>query len=123
MDIDSEIYAPTPAGLSVTTAPDTPLLLLIPGDLSSSSDLVIEDHNTDIDPEIQVPTTGVSTASDTSIIIRVPGENLPSSSGWVEHQDSASNDQIEPEFYAQVIPRLRKERTSKVGITTVTTKA
>ena len=117
MDIDSEIQPPT---LSVTTAPATPLLpLLISGD-SRSSGLLIEDYNMNIDTEIQAPNTvggfGFSTAPVVPFII--PGENFPSSSGWVEHQDSASNDQIEPEIDAQVIiPRLRRERTSKVGTT------
>ena len=112
MDIDLEIQAPTPAHLSVTTAPDTPILpFLIPGHLSSSSGLLIEDYDMDIESEIQAPTTPsgfrVSTAPDTPFIVP------PSSSSWAEHQDSASNDQIEPENEINV-PRLRKERTTKV---------
>jgi hypothetical protein len=53
------------------------------------------------------PTSFVSKASDTPLSpLFIPEGDLPSSSGCSDPQDAASHDQI---------PRLRKERTSKIG--------
>ena len=97
------------ADLDVSTVPDTPLSPLFPlgYDCSSSSDLPIGDYNMDIDSEFLDLGLGVSestTANNLNCIspFAIPGEKI---SGSSVHTDETRVH----------VPRLRKERASKVG--------
>ena len=97
------------ADLDVSTVPDTPLSPLFPlgYDCSSSSDLPIGDYNMDIDSEFLDLGLGVSestTANNLNCLspFAIPGEKI---SGSSVHTDETRVH----------VPRLRKERASKVG--------
>ena len=95
------------ADLDVSTVPDTPLSPLFPPgyDCSSSSDLPTGDYNMEIDSEFLNLGLGVSestTANNCLSPFAIPGENI---SGSSVHTDETRVH----------VPRLRKERASKVG--------
>lgn len=112
-DVNMEIPAPSLDGLEVSTVPDASLSSLFPlgDDLPSTSGLPIGHYDMDIDSEILAPTpvclqVGVSAANTPLSPFAIPGDNLnPSGSSF-----------FSDETRVQVpVPRLRKERASKVG--------